>query len=91
MNGKIPDAWPLGMKPEVARAYVGGEQNLRVLELFFALRPTIRHKGNTTYDRERVDAAWRRADMEGWPEPEEIQNRIRELRLQTEFNVIRIG
>jgi len=57
--------------------YVGGERNLLVLKHFFDLRPTISHHRNTTYSKDRVDAAWTRADQEGWPTPEKIAQVIR--------------
>mgnify|MGYP001160918256 FL=1 len=71
------NSWPRGMKRKTAEAYVGGERNLLVLKHFFDLRPTISHHRNTTYSKDRVDAAWTRADQEGWPSPEKIAQVIR--------------
>jgi len=72
-----PNSWPRGMKRKIAEAYVGGERNLLVLKHFFDLRPTICHHRNTTYSKDRVDAAWTRADQEGWPTPDQISQIIR--------------
>lgn len=49
--------WPRWMRPEVAEAYAGGRTNLERLVTDCGLKPVIRHKSNTTYDRILVDAA----------------------------------
>ena len=67
---------PLAMRPPEAARYVGGERNLLVLKAFFGLRPTVAHKRNTTYSRARLEAAFRRADAEGWPDPDEIREKL---------------
>ncbi len=50
-----------------AEAYVGGECNLRALVKVGWVKPLIQHKSNTTYDRESLDTACSRANIEGWP------------------------
>ena len=45
------------MRPDVAESYAGGRTNLERLCKDCGLKPVIRHKSNTTYDRTLVDAA----------------------------------
>lgn len=71
-----PRPWPLGMRPEDASDYVGGARNLAVLEAFFGLKKTVSHHRNTTYSKDRIDHAFRRADAEGWPTPEQIAAKL---------------
>jgi len=64
------------MRPEDAADYVGGARNLAVLEAFFGLKKTVSHHRNTTYSKDRLDQAFRRADAEGWPSPEQIAAKL---------------
>ena len=76
---EVPSAWPRGMKRKVAEAYVGGRGNLNVLRKKFGLKPTVQHHRNTTYSKDRIDAAWTRAAQEGWPSPEEMNHSLTDL------------
>ena len=76
---EVPSAWPRGMKRKVAEAYVGGRGNLNVLRKKFGLIPTVQHHRNTTYSKDRRDAAWTLADQEGWPSPEEMNHCLTDL------------
>lgn len=64
------------MKRKIAEAYVGGKGNLTVLRNHFGLKPTVQHHRNTTYSKDRIDAAWTRADQEGWPDVQDIKYNI---------------
>ena len=56
------------LRVDAAGSYLGGEQNLKAAEQAGWIKPTIRHKGCTAYDRHDLDLAIDRAKLEGeWP------------------------
>jgi ribosomal protein S19E (S16A) len=58
---------PRNLRLEDACDYVAGETLLRRLERAGWLKPTVKEKGVTAYDRQDLDRCIERAKMEGWP------------------------
>ena len=69
----LPPVW---VKPKVAAQSVGGPRNLKILEVFFGLKPVMRHKRNTTYSVDAINRARIRAEAEGIPTPAEIRKQL---------------
>jgi hypothetical protein len=58
---------PRNLRLEDACDYVAGETLLRRLERAGWLKPTVKEKGMTAYDRQDLDRCIERAKLEGWP------------------------
>lgn len=58
---------PRNLRLEDACDYVAGESLLRRLERAGWLKPTVKEKGTTAYDRQDLDRCIERAKLEGWP------------------------
>ena len=59
---------PRVLRLKEARQYVGGEANLKSLEKAGWVKALIKHNKNTSYDRQALDLAVDRANLDGWPE-----------------------